>query len=375
MGKATHLTVDVRKAFDAGIGTYIRNVVPRVLERLGSDVRVAALVPAHRRGEFDWLAPCNVDIVPVHAAPMGLAEQVELRRRLVGGTVFWATSLAHPLGRRAPVVATVYDVAQLALGPSEGVATHVAWAAKLMLASQRRRARALIAISDFTRKEFIRYVGPPNCGRIDVAPLAADASWFAAAPPLLGPGARPYFVIVGSVRPHKNIARVLQAFAAVAERIPHELVIAGLGAPHGEHHQWRSALPAAAQTRVRFTGLLEEALLRNLVAGADALVFPSLYEGFGLPALEAMAAGCPVLASSAGSLPEVCADAAAAYFEPRSVEQIGQALVRHAGMSAVKRQAIVARGVAHARKFTWERTADLTATAVEAVLRSPGSAP
>ena len=374
MRDVPHLTVDVRKAFDAGIGTYIRNAVPRVLDRLGPGVRTSALVPAGQLERFEWLGRPGLHIVPVRASPMGVAEQVELRQRLAPGTVFWATSLAHPVWRCGPMVATVYDVAQLALGRSEGMSVHIAWSAKLLFASLRQRAAALMAISDFTRREFVRYLGPPTCGRIGVTPLGVDAAWFGAAQAAYEPAPTPYFVCVGSVRPHKNVVRLLQAFAAVADRVPHDLVIAGLGARQGEHTQWHAVLPQAVQARVRFTGFVQEPALRGLVAGADALLFPSLYEGFGLPALEAMAAGCPVLASDAGALPEVCADAAAAYFDPRSVEQIERALVQHAALSGGERQAIVARGSAHARRFTWERTADLTAEAIDTVLRSTGQA-
>ena len=305
---------------------------------------------------------------------MGLAEQIELRRRIVPGTLFWATSLAHPLWGRGPLVATVHDVAQLALRPSEGMTAYVTWAARALLASQCRRAGALMAVSEFTRSEFIRHVGSPVCGRVDVTPLGVDSPWFSAAKGVYAPGARPYFVCVGSVRPHKNIERLLQAFAAVAGSIPHDLIVAGLGSRRGEHSEWHAELPLAIQPRVRFAGFVEEAALRDLVAGADALVLPSLYEGFGLPALEAMAAGCPVLSSEAGALPEVCAGAVAAYFDPRSVEQMGQAMVRHAHLASGERLAIVERGIAHAQRFTWERTADLAAQTIESVLRRIGKA-
>lgn len=364
-----HLTVDVRKAFDAGIGTYIRNVVPRVLDRLGSELRVAALVPHDQLDRYGWLPARNLEILATRAAPLSLAEQAEFRRVLDAGTLFWATSLAHPLWHRGPIVATVHDVAQLALRRSEGVSVPVSLAARLLLASLRRRAAVLMAVSDFTRREFVHHVGQPACGRIHVAPLGVDAVWFEAVQQGSDAGTVPRFVCVGSVRPHKNIARLLQAFALVADRVPHELVVAGMVAQHNEHEPWLTALPAALRQRIRFTGQLPDAELRSLVAGADALVFPSLYEGFGLPALEAMAAGCPVLASNAASLPEVCGAAVAGDFDPRSVDQIAQALLRHAALATAQRQIVVERGIAHARTFTWERTADLTAEAIATALR------
>jgi glycosyltransferase involved in cell wall biosynthesis len=367
-GRLPRLIVDARKAFDAGIGTYIRNVVPGVLARLGSQWPVAALVPADHAERFDWLAMPGLRLEPVRAAPMGFAEQLELRRVIGDDTLFWATSLAHPLWGRGGLVTTVHDVAQLALGPGDGVPVRVAWAAKALLTHQCRRASAMMAVSEFTRSEFIRLVGRPGCGRIEVTPLGVDGSWFSGARPAGAQAPGPYFVCVGSVRPHKNLARLLQAFAQVADQVPHGLVVAGLEPQGGEHWRWHQALPAAVRPRVRFAGFAEPDALRALVSGADALVFPSLYEGFGLPALEAMAAGCPVLASEAGSLPEVCAGAASALFDPRSTEQIGLALVRHAALSLVERRVIVERGIAHARAQTWQRTADLTAAAIEGVL-------
>ena len=368
-----NLVIDVRKAFDAGIGTYIRNVVPRVLDRLGSTVRCTVVLPSGDNARFEWLTARDVRVLSVRAAPLGIAEQVELAWRLNKGDIFWATSLAHPLLHRGPVLATIYDVAQLALARDAEVPAHIAWAARLLLASQRRHAIALMAISEFTRREFEHYVGNAACGPIGVTPLGVDKVWFDAAATswAVGP-ATPYFVGVGSVRPHKNFARLLQAFALAADRLPHDLVIAGLEPEHGQHLQWLEALPSAIRPRVRFVGFVQDPELRALVAGADALVFPSLYEGFGLPALEAMAAGCPVLSSSAGSLPEVCSDAAAAYFDPRSVEQISQALVGHAALPAGARRVIVERGVAHAKEFTWERTADITAEFIETALRGSG---
>lgn len=375
MRSVPQLSVDVRKAFDAGIGTYIRNLVPRVLRRLGPDVRAAALVPLGQLDRFHWLlGQPNLQLVPVRAAPMSLAEQFELRPHLSPGTLFWATSLAHPMWRRAPLVATVHDVAQLALGRRDGMSAPVAWAAKALLASQRRRATALLTVSDFTRREFVRCLGPVASGRIHVTALGVDHVWFDALPAGCEHAESPYFICVGSVRPHKNIERLLQAFASVVGQLPHELVIAGLGSRAGEHAQWLAALPAAVRSRVRFTGFVEEPALRGLVAGADALVFPSLYEGFGLPALEAMAAGCPVLSSSEGALPEVCGEAAAAFFDPRSVDAIGQALLRHAALSLAERQAIVASGRAHARTFDWDRTADLTAEVIGAALHAASNA-
>jgi glycosyltransferase involved in cell wall biosynthesis len=367
------LAIDLRKAFDAGIGTYIRNVVPRVLDRLEPDVRIVALVPHGQADRYGWLPARRAELREMRAGPLTLREQVEFGRLLGRDIAFWATSLAHPLRHRGPIAATVHDVAQLALGRAEGVSVPVSLAARLLLANLRRRATALMAVSGFTRQEFASRVGEPACGHMAVTPLGVDASWFDVASMRAGAGEPRTFVCVGSVRPHKNIARLLQAYAQVAHRVPHALVVAGLAPQAGDHESLLATLPDALRQRVRFTGLVPAAELQRLVGAADALVFPSLYEGFGLPALEAMAAGCPVLASTAGALPEVCGTAAAGSFDPRSVAQIALALTRHAALGATERQAIVGHGIAHARAFTWERTADLTADALRVVLCKQGT--
>jgi glycosyltransferase involved in cell wall biosynthesis len=362
------LVVDARKARDAGIGTYIRQVVPRVLDALSVPARVLV-----REGEAQWSdQPCSasVEVRPLTAAPLSWAEQPALQSVLADGALFWATSLAHPLWPGTRVAATLHDVAQIALPQRDiGASWPVRAGARLLLHSLRRRARALIADSHFTRDEFLRHVGAPACREITVAHLAADAAWFDAAP---ASHAAPCFVCVGSVRAHKNVKRLLAAFGRVAHLVPHGLRIVGRRQVQGDEVQRLADLPESARARVTFTGLVSDDELRREVAGADALVFPSLYEGFGLPALEAMAAGCPVLASRAGALPEVCGDAAAAYFDPTDVSSIAQALVAHARLSRGARAAIVVRGRAHARSFSWDAAARTTAAVLESTLRAEG---
>ena len=366
------LVIDVRMAFGPGIGTYICQLVPRVIERL--QVPTTVWITEYQRARLGEIFDKRMPKVVVQPRPLGVVEQYTMRRSLAPNSLFWATSLAHPLWHPGPMVATVYDVMQLALSRADGVPRHVAWAARLLLASQRQRAVGLMAISEFTRREFLRYVGEPMRCPVRVTPLGVGAAWFGAAHAYAARAPHPYFMAVGSLRPHKNFARLIQAFALLAGRVPHELVIAGLASGNGEHLRWLEALPVEARGRVRFAGRVPDPELRELVAGADALVIPSLYEGFGLPALEAMAAGCPVLTSDAGALPEVCADRAAGYFDPRSVEQMAQALERHARLPTGARQLVVERGIAHARRFTWDGTADATCSVIEAALRGVGKA-
>ncbi len=360
------LVIDVRKARDAGIGTYLRRLVPRVLQRMPR-VPCTLWLAA---GEEAWLTELQATCPAVTgrvlpARPLSAGEQLLLRRAVQPGQLLWATSLSHPLFHRGPLVATVHDVAQLALPPALAGGRLMRFAARIYLESLRRCTSDLLFISEFTRQEFQRLVGTPR-QRAAVTLLGVDASWFSA-PSLGTPQRQPYFIAVSSVRPHKNFAFLVRAFTEIAHLLPHRLLIVGESQGLRTVDSSLAAQIAASGDRVQFLGRLEDTELRRCVANADAMVFPSLYEGFGLPPLEAMAARCPVLCSTAGALREVCDDAAV-YFDPRDGASLRQALLSHTATQPAVRAERVARGIARARMFDWERTADATAAVLQRAL-------
>jgi glycosyltransferase involved in cell wall biosynthesis len=354
------LLVDCRKAWDAGIGTYIRNVVPRVLQRLPL-VSVRVLVAPGATGRHDYIDCSQVDFIEDSGTPLGVQEQWGLRRYLQAGEVFWATSLAHPLFWHGPLMATVHDVAQLALDSRSAGGWVVKYAARLYFESLRRRAGQLLFISEFTAREFSRHVGQPR-GMSHLTPLGVDAAWFEVKAPSSS-GTRPYFISVGSIRPHKNLQTLLAAFSLVRDQLPHDLVIIGKHDGFRTRESGFHELLAPLGDRVRFLGGVDDSTLRHKVAGATALVFPSLYEGFGLPPLEAMAVGCPVIASRAGAVVEVCGDKAR-YFEACDSDSLAAALLTQASMQPEDRWSEVRIGREWARQYSWDRTADLTAQAL-----------
>jgi glycosyltransferase involved in cell wall biosynthesis len=207
----------------------------------------------------------------------------------------------------------------------------------------------------------MRVVGVP-ASKIEVVYLGVDEGWFG-----VDAGARPqpnpYFVFVGNVKAHKNVAGLVDAFRLVAERVPHDLVIVGKkeGFITGDRRVEASA--AALGGRVKFTGLVDEALLKRYVACAEALVLPSFYEGFGLPPLEAMACGCPAIVSDRASLPEVCGDAAL-YCNASDVADIAARMLEVATNGALRAQ-LREKGPARARQFTWDRCARETVALIE----------
>jgi len=228
-----------------------------------------------------------------------------------------------------------------------------------------RRAAALPCISEATRTDLIERF-PGTRDRASVIPLAADPDF---AEPVAAPGhpqlQHPYVLAVGTLEPRKNLERLIEAWFALPTEVrgEHELALVG---PRG----WDEAgiLQKAADHGARLLGRVSETELRALYAGATAFAYPSLYEGFGLPVLEAMAAGAPVITSTCSSLPEVAGDAAL-LVDPEDVGAISAALARVLTEPELADD-LRARGRARAAAFSWARTAAETVSVLRATAAS-----
>jgi glycosyltransferase involved in cell wall biosynthesis len=193
-----------------------------------------------------------------------------------------------------------------------------------------------------------------------------DADWPASAVRHVEVDGLPYLLFVGNVKPNKNVAALLEALTMVLERIPHRLVIVGRvhGMGTGDAAVVRRA--EALGDRVRFAGEVDDATLQRLYAGAAALVMPSLYEGFGLPLLEAMQLGCPVLAATGSSLPEMAGEAAL-LFDPLVPRELAERLLQV--QDAACMEGLRVRGLARVRQFSFERCAQQTAAVMNRQLQ------
>jgi alpha-1,3-rhamnosyl/mannosyltransferase len=227
------------------------------------------------------------------------------------------------------------------------------------------RAAALPCISEATRADLVRLFGRAR-GKDSVIPLAADAGFSA---PVAAPGhpaleGKPYVLAVGTLEPRKNLERLMEAWWSLDESARGDAVLALVG-PVG----WDAApiLAAARDRGAHLLGRVSEDELRALYAGASAFAYPSLYEGFGLPILEAMAAGAPVLTSTVSSLPEVAGDAAL-LVDPFDVGAIAAGLARLLGDAALADD-LRARGWARAAEFSWARTAAETLELLKGLAR------
>jgi glycosyltransferase involved in cell wall biosynthesis len=345
--------IDARAAAEvpAGRGRYVRELL-RALAGLPEAADARFVLYARECWEDDALDRRFAwSLVPLPDPLWHLAAAVRASR---GTDVVLSTnSYLTAWGTWKPTAIVVYDLVPFVDG-----AAAQSRAARIERATIRpalRRAAALVCISEATRADLVaRY--PAVAAKAHVTPLAAEPAFAA---PVTTPGHpsldRPYVLAVGTLEPRKNLERLIGAWRRlpVPLRDKHTLALVG---PRGWDDE--RILAAARGADVRLLGRVSDAELRALYAGCAAFAYPSLYEGFGLPVLEAMAAGAPVVTSSVSSLPEVAGDAAL-LVDPRDEAAIAGALERVLTDPALADD-LRARGRARAAEFSWERTARAT---------------
>jgi glycosyltransferase involved in cell wall biosynthesis len=342
-----------------GMETYARELVPRLAAMPG--LEVTALVSRAAAGED---LGCETTVLPVDARRRvewvrGEQQHVARVADRVGAEIVHSLASTAPLHGRARRVTTIHDL-NYKLVPE----THFGLRGlgmRMLVPAAARRSHRIIVDADSTKRDLIEHLGTP-AEKIDVVPLAASPPRVAAAPEhavrdRLRLGARPVVLSASAKRPHKNIARLLAALARIPlERRP-VLVVPGYPTPY-EAELRAIAAGRAVRDDVVFPEWLGAAELEGLYALATCVVFPSLYEGFGLPVLEAMVRGVPVACSERSSLPEVAGDAAL-LFDPEDVPAIASAIERLVGDRELADH-LARAGRERAASFSWERTATQT---------------
>jgi glycosyltransferase involved in cell wall biosynthesis len=306
----------------------------------------AVTVPVRARRRHEWVLG-EQTLLPALAARRG----VELMHSLASTAPLW--------GRYRKVV-TIHDLIYARFPDAHsGLRDR---GLRVLVPAAARRSDRVVADSASTRDDIVELIGiAPE--RVDVVPLGLGAvRRGAAADPdevraRLDLGERPVLLSLSAKRPHKNLAALIDALALIASERRPVLVLPGYATWHERELRERAAA-AGVLADVRFPEWLSAPELEGLWGLARAFVFPSLYEGFGLPVLEAMARGVPVACSNSSSLPEVAGDAAL-LFDPRDVAGIAAALERVLYDEPLA-SSLRERGLRRAQEFTWERTARLT---------------
>jgi glycosyltransferase involved in cell wall biosynthesis len=366
----------VRVAVDAtavparltGAGVYAAGLLAALARR--DDLELDAFCAP---GSAPALAAPGLRLHPVAVAAAGRPARIAWTQLLAGRAARRRSAdLLHgvhyelPLRPRLPALVTVHDLTMLT-HPEWHEASKVryfGWAMRRAVAAARR----VLCVSATTARDLRELLGvPPE--RIDVTPLGTDlrpapAGAVDAVRRRLGLDG-PYLLGLGTAEPRKDLPTLVQAFASLAAELPHRLVLAGL-AGWGAGALAAEVAASGVAGRILLPGYVPEADKAALFTGADVFAYPSRYEGFGLPVLEAMACGTPAVTTTGGSLPEVAGDAAA-LVEPGDAGALAAAVAKLAADPAARHDA-AARGLARAAAFTWERCADLTAAAYRRAL-------
>ncbi len=356
----TPIILDARTATDhfPGIGRYVVNLAS-ALQRSAPELDLM-LLRDPSAGQQRLALP-DLPALDCATSPFALAQQWRVRSILQRShaALYHSAYYLMPYAPGVPSIVTCYDLIPLIYPQYFTAFQRLIFRTAHWLALH--TARVTLAISEATKNDLVRvfHIDPR---RIVVTPLAADAHF---QPPsraeidrVKASYALPdrYLLYFGSNKPHKNVARLVEAFAASGIK-DQGLVIAG---------QWDERYPQAKQMteqlnvsdRVRFIGPVKDVDLPALYGGAELFVFPSEYEGFGLPVLEAMACGAPVVCGNRSSLPEVAGDAAL-LCDPHDVTALAQAIERAITDRALN-QALRARSLDRAAGFSWEQTAQQT---------------
>jgi glycosyltransferase involved in cell wall biosynthesis len=347
---------------------YRQTGISRYVERL------LAVLPAALAPEDDLIVLRSGDAIAARPARRALWEQTVLpalavRRRL---DVLHGPVNVVPLGAPCPLVVTIHDLAYLRR--PEVVPARRRRYFETMTRLSVRRSRCVLAVSESTKRDVVELLGVA-ADRVVVTPLAADER-FRPLPP--GEIARfrqergldkPYILYVGTVEPRKNLATLLLAFDRLAPDVPHDLEIGG---PDGWLTEgfYKTLSGLRHRERVRRHDFVPAEDLPAWYGAADLFAFPSLYEGFGLPVLEAMACGTPVVTANVSSLPEVVGDAALTV-APEDEEALAEA-IRRVLTEPELADGLRQRGLARAATFSWERTAAQTVAAYRQAARGAG---
>lgn len=339
----TRVLLDARKARDFGIGRYVLGLLHALARR--GDFELSAVVFSGDAA----LLPAGVTPVLSTAGHYSVGELLAVRGAISRGKpdLFHAPHYVVPLAPPAPTVVTIHDLMHLRR-PEHAAIRRRAYATWMMRRAVRLAAR-IVAVSEETKRDLVAFDGRA-AGKTVVIPNGAAEGFFRAGETgsAAGGPSGPYLLFVGNDKPHKNLDGLLAAFARLRAARPRlELCLAGV--PAGN----RSA------DGVRALGFVPDGELPGLVAGADLLVLPSFAEGFGLPVLEAQAAGTPVACSDLAALRETTGGAAAFFdpSDPGSIVRTLEALLSDVAARSRLREA----GRAHAAAFTWGRVAERTA--------------
>ena len=338
-----HLTIDARMINASGIGRYLRELLPFIVNKF----KVTLLGRSEELKKFPWFN--KVSVIKCRSPIYSIKEQFELPLKIPKCDIFWSPHYNIPL---LPIkakkrIVTIHDTYHLAFQSNLNLLQKSY--AKFMTNKAIKLSDAIITVSNFSKSEIIKYT--KTLKSINVIYNGINKNLFANKE-----NSKENFILyVGNIKPHKNLVRALTAFSLIKGKNL-QFKIIGYKETLATVDNQAIKLAQKLGRRVEFIGYVNDNTLRKLYQQAKLFLFPSLYEGFGFPPLEAMACGTPVIVSNVASLPEICGDAAF-YVNPYDVNDIAR------GMETVLKdenlqKELIQKGLERVKLFSWKISAE-----------------
>lgn len=346
------LVVDVRLINSSGIGTYIKNVLPRMIDFFRE---VIVLGDEQELLDFEWSH--KVKIINFTPKIYSVIEQIYYPFIIPECNCFWSPHFNIPLlSIKSKIrIVTIHDVNHLS-NPSYFNFLKRLWA-KILYKNAVKKSSQIITVSEFSKSEILKHFEVKN-SKINVIHCGVNqdfnVSEIAESDHVILPDF--YFLYVGNVKPHKNLMLLLQAYNQLEKSIKDTYKLVILGKKDGfitkDNKVFDFIARHTLEDNIHFTGYIKDKQISSAYKRATMFIFPSLYEGFGLPILEAMSCGVPILSSDKASLPEVGGEAVV-YFDPYNHDELKEKIIGLLKDQSLQSQ-MIKRGNEQVKKFRWE---------------------
>jgi len=351
------LCIDIRMISASGIGRHIKGILPTLMEKF------EVILLGYREELRKYYFPKNVLIINMKSKVYSIKEQIELALKIPKCDIFWSPHYNVPVLpiRAKKRMVTIHDVYHLAFQHTLSLSQKLY--AKLMINQAVKISDIVLTVSEFSKQEIVKYTKTSK--DIEVIYNGIEPQWYKKQPLSLSERDS-YILYVGNVKPHKNLVRALKAFSLLKDNnLKFKIVGKKNNFITGDKEVEKIAQKLG--NKVEFTGYISDNELKELYRKAKLFLFPSLYEGFGLPPLEAMACGTPVIVSNVASLPEVCGDAAY-YINPYDINDIARGIETVLKDEELKKE-LIQKGLKRVRLFSWEKSAKKLIEVIEEVMQ------
>lgn len=345
------LVIDLRMINVSGIGTYLKNTVPEII-KIYKEVEVLGNLKELKK--FNWAD--NIKIIEFNENIYSIKEQLLFPKVIPRCDVFWCPHFNVPVFpiKANNIITTIYDVNHLSsINKSSWLKKTYA---KLLYINATRKSKTIITISEFSKKEIIKHTKISD-KKIELIYCGVDKEKFTKNTKNKENLELPekYILFVGNIKPHKNLITLLKAYSILSKELQNEYKIVIVGKREGfitKENEISSFIKnQKLNENIFFTGYIHDHQVPLVYANAAIFVFPSLYEGFGLPLLEAMCSETPIISSGAASLPEIGGDAVE-YFSPLDEKQLAQKIEYLIKNPALQKE-LIRKGIIQIENFSW----------------------